>query len=570
MTPLLDPQLLQALRIENEALRLRLAESEETLRAIRNGEVDALVVGDKLYVLEGIEAESNRFRGEVLSQIDDAVVAVDNEMRIVYFNAAAERQYGINASEALGRPLPEICHLRWPAPDDGALAEQALRTEGVWRGANVHVLRDGREIEVESTVSVMRDAAGAATGLLAVLRDVTEKVRTEQAHAARQLAAEQALRDADRRKDEFIATLAHELRNPLAPISNALHLMQRSGNPEVLLNSREVIGRQLAQLIHLVDDLLDVSRISQGKLELRMEAVDVVAVVSAAVETCRPLIDAAAHQLDLQLPAAGALMLRGDPTRLCQIVANLLNNAAKYTPRGGRIEVTARRDGDHVVIDVRDSGIGIAPAKLPWVFDLFAQVDRSMERAQGGLGIGLALVKQLTEMHGGTVQALSEGPGQGCTFQVRLPLAAGEAGLAPAFAQPAAAGGSVALRVVVADDNVDIADSLVEVLRVLGHDAHAAHDGPQALALVEGLRPDVVLLDVGMPKLNGLEVARRIRSQPWGRTLLLVAISGWGQEHDREQTRQAGFDRHFVKPVELDVIQDLMDSWAAVQRAPPG
>ncbi|WP_280151300.1 PAS domain-containing sensor histidine kinase [Piscinibacter sp. XHJ-5] len=411
----------EALLDEIEQLKIRLAEAEETLQAIRNGEVDALVVADKLYIVEGIEAASNRFRGEVMAQIDDAVIAVDNEHRVIYFNAAAERQYATAASDALGHPLGAIYEYRWLHPGDEASAYEALQSTGSWRGRNIHVKKSGEQIHVESTVTVLRDGGGSPSGLLAVVRDVTDRVRADEAYTAQRLAAEQALRDADRRKDEFLATLAHELRNPLAPIRNALQLMQLSPDPAIHENARSIIGRQLQQMVHLVDDLLDVSRISQGKVELRRQRIDVISAVHAAIETSRPLIDAGQHVLEIRLPAPRTLVVDADLTRLCQIIANLLNNAAKYTPRGGRIEIGATRDGPHAVICVQDSGVGISADMLPRVFDMFAQVDRSLEHSQGGLGIGLALVKRLVELHGGSVQAHSDGPGLGSKFCVRIP-----------------------------------------------------------------------------------------------------------------------------------------------------
>jgi PAS domain S-box-containing protein len=544
---------------EIEALKSRLAEAEETLRAIRSGEVDALVVGDKLYVLEGVESASNRFRGEVMAQIDDAVIAIDNERRITYFNAAAERQYDTAASDALGHPLSAICEYRWPHPEDEIRASESLQTAGAWRGRNVHVKKSGEEIQVESTVTVMRDASGAKVGQLAVVRDVTDRVNAELDYAAQRREAEQALRDADRRKDEFLATLAHELRNPLAPIRNALQIMQLTDEAPIHENARRIIGRQLQQMVHLVDDLLDVSRISQGKVELRRQHVDVASAVQAAIETSRPLIDAGRHELTVRLPRPRTLVVDADLTRLCQIIANLLNNAAKYTAEAGRIEVVAERDGPHAVISVQDSGVGIPPEMLPRVFDMFAQVDRSLERSQGGLGIGLALVKRLVEMHGGSVEAHSDGPGHGSRFIVRIPLLfANSAAAAPRGPDTLHVGPGIDMRVLVADDNVDSAESLSQVLQLLGYQTLTANDGLEAFRIAETERPRVVLLDIGMPKMNGLDAARRIRDQSWSREVVLVALSGWGQEGDRRKSMDAGFDHHLVKPVDIEALTELL------------
>lgn len=524
-------------------LRARLEEAEEALRAIRGGEVDALVVGERLYVLEGVEAASNRFRSEVIAQIDDAVIAVDTEQRVTYMNEAAARQYGVPVSQALGRPLRALYDCRWLAPEDAPAAEAALAATGSWRGRTLHVKQSGGSIHVESTVSVTRDNAGEPTGLLSVVRDVSERFK-----------AEAALADADRRKDEFLATLAHELRNPLAPIRNALQMMHMTPDHEVHADAHGIIERQLRQMVHLVDDLLDVSRISQGKVELRREHVDLVSAIQAAVETSRPLIAAGQHELAVRLPAPGALIVDADLTRLTQIIANLMNNAAKYTPERGRINVSAEREGEQAVIRVRDSGIGIPRDMLPRVFDLFAQVDRSLERSQGGLGIGLALVRKLVEMHGGTAEADSDGANQGCTFTVRLPIIH-----APADANAEAVGAPLHgvandVRVLVVDDNIDSAQSMSQLLMMLGYHTRTAHDGLEAVRVANAYQPQAVILDIGLPKLSGLDAARRIREQAWGQGALLIALSGWGQDEDRQKTHQAGFDHHFVKPVDVDAL----------------
>jgi PAS domain S-box-containing protein len=549
-----------SLAAEIESLKARLRDAEGTLEAIRNGEVDAVVVGEKLYILEGIEAASNRFRGEVMAQIDDAIVAIDNEERITYINAAAERQYGVTASDALGHALNVIYDYRWLDPDDARLAHAALLDTGSWRGRNIHVKKNGQEIHVESTVTVIHDTAGARTGLLAVMRDVTDRIEAERAYARQRLDAEQALREADRRKDEFLATLAHELRNPLAPIRNALRIMQLTDQQEQQEDARRIIARQLQQMVHLVDDLLDVSRISQGKVELRRQHVDVASAVRAAIETSRPLIDAGRHELTVKVPAQGELRVDADLTRLCQIIANLLNNAAKYTPEAGRIELQAQRAGGHAEITVKDSGVGIPKEMLPRVFDMFAQVDRSLERSQGGLGIGLALVKRLVEMHGGSVEAHSEGPGRGSLFVLRIPLVFSE----PATAAPKASQNNdtsphTDVRVLIVDDNADHVESLSQLLQILGYQTLTANDGLEGFEVAQAQRPRAVFLDIGMPRMSGLDAARKIREQPWGRDMLLVALSGWGQEDDRRRSKEAGFDHHFVKPIDLDALVQLLN-----------
>jgi CheY-like chemotaxis protein/two-component sensor histidine kinase len=320
-----------------------------------------------------------------------------------------------------------------------------------------------------------------------------------------------------------------------------------------------IIERQLLQMVHLVDDLLDVSRISQDKVVLRRAPVDVAGVVQNAVETSRPLLDAGRHELTVRLPAPRTLTVDADVTRLTQIIANHLNNAAKYTPEGGRVEVSAQREGEQALICVKDSGVGIPPEMLPRVFDMFAQVDRSLERAQGGLGIGLALVRRLVEMHGGTVQVSSEGPGRGSTFCVRLPLAAaGVPAAEPTLTHPLQGQDTDRIPVLIVDDNVDSAESLSRLLQMLGYRTRTGNDGLEAVQLAESFRPLVVLLDIGLPGLSGHDAARRIRAEPWGRDMLLIALSGWGQEDDRRKSREAGFDHHFVKPVDLEALTALL------------
>jgi signal transduction histidine kinase len=366
-------------------------------------------------------------------------------------------------------------------------------------------------------------------------------------------------RDADRRKDEFLAILAHELRNPLAPIRNGLQVMKLASNDgSVVEQARVMMERQLGHMARLIDDLMDVSRISRGKVELRRGRVELARVVQQAVETSRPLIEQMGHELTLDVPPA-PIFVNGDLTRLAQVFANLLNNAAKYTERGGRITLRVERQGSDAVLSVRDTGVGIPAHMLPRVFEMFTQVDQSLERSQGGLGIGLSLVKGLVEMHGGRVEARSDGHGTGSEFVVRLPVV-----LSPAARQPgdeadrAPAAAKARRRILVADDNRDSAGSLALLLRYMGNDTQTAHDGLEALDVAAAFRPDVILLDIGMPKLNGYETARRIRQQPWGRHVVLVAQTGWGQEDDKRLSREAGFDFHMVKPVDPAELESVL------------
>jgi PAS domain S-box-containing protein len=363
------------------------------------------------------------------------------------------------------------------------------------------------------------------------------------------------LRQSDRRKDEFLATLAHELRNPMAPIRNGLQVLKMAGDPAARDQARAMMERQLGQLVRLVDDLLDISRITSNKLELRKARIELRAVIENAVETARPQIEASGHTLVVDLPPQ-PVYLDADLTRLAQVFWNLLNNSAKYTDPGGRISLSAVLQGGEVIVAVRDTGIGIPASAQPRLFELFSQVDRSLERSQGGLGIGLALVKGLTEMHGGTVEVSSAGSGQGSTFVVHLPVAQGM----PAQEQPPPSGWADGQkrRILVVDDNRDGAASLAMLLSLTGHDARTAHDGLEAVELAEAFRPEVIVLDIGLPKLNGYDACRRIREQAWGKTMVIIAATGWGQEEDRRRSTEAGFDAHLVKPVDLAALHGLV------------
>ncbi|MBY0277260.1 PAS domain-containing protein [Candidatus Binatia bacterium] len=392
----------------------------------------------------------------------------------------------------------------------------------------------------------IRDAAGRVVRWFGTNTDVTA-----------QLAAEDALREADRRKDEFLATLAHELRNPLSPIRNAVQVMRMKSiaDPDAAW-ARDVIHRQVAHLGRLVDDLLDVSRIGTGRLDLHRRRADLATILQTAVESARPLLDERGHLLEVALPDE-PLEVDADDVRLAQVFTNLLNNSGKYTEPGGRLLVSVTRRGDEAEVIVRDDGIGIAPEALPRVFDMFMQVDRPIERRAGGLGIGLTLVRQLVELHGGIVSAHSEGLGRGTEIRVRLPLAA-SGGVAAAPAAPAVAPPSGALRILVADDNRDNVETLALMLELQGHRVATAHDGVEALAAAERERPHVAFLDLGMPELNGYDVCRAVRALPFGAEVCVVALTGWGQEDDRRRTRDAGFDHHLVKPVEFAEIESLL------------
>ncbi len=375
---------------------------------------------------------------------------------------------------------------------------------------------------------------------------------------------EQMLKEADRRKDEFLATLAHELRNPLAPIRQAAAISMFEGaSAEQKSNSHAIIDRQVRHMARLLDDLLDVSRITRGALELRRQRVDLRSVVQAACEVAQPLIDSYNHALDLKLPER-SFYIDVDPLRISQVLSNLLTNAAKYTPSGGSIAVRAEVLKAEIVIEVSDDGIGIRPEALPTLFQMFARGDPASRHSAGGLGIGLGLAKGLVELHGGTITAQSAGPGSGSRFTVRLPIVA--AAPAARAAKPAPVFRTVkALRILVADDNADAADTLAELLRLHGHEVTVANDGEEAIEAFERVRPEVALLDIGMPKKSGYEVAQWIRAQPQGREVTLAAITGWGQSADKARAEKAGFDRHLTKPIDYDELAALL----SVRYAPP-
>ena len=441
------------------------------------------------------------------------------------------------AQQAPWSDLPVLILAR-PGADSAAVA-RAMDMLG-----NVTVLE--RPARVAALVSAARTALRARQRQYQIREYLGERER-----------AATALREADRRKDEFLAILAHELRNPLAPIRNSLHILRLSGatDPEIA-RVGEMMERQVNHMVRLVDDLLEVSRITRGKIELRKESVDMATIVRNAVEACRPLIDAAGHRLSIDLPSR-PLRVEADPVRMAQVMSNLLNNAAKYTQPNGSIWLGVREESSEVVISVRDDGAGIPADMLPKVFDLFTQVDHGADRAQGGLGIGLTLVKSLVELHGGKVAVQSNGVGKGSEFVVRLALSdISVPGQTPVEA--AADIGTLPRRILVVDDNRDAADSLAVLLEWLGAEVDVAYSGSEALDALDHLEPAVVLLDIGMPGMDGHEVARRIRERSGGERMTLVALTGWGQEEDVRRTRDAGFDHHLVKPADVDVLTRLL------------
>ena len=477
------------------------------------------------------------------------VWVADTEGRGDFANQTYLEFFGISADQAAEFDWRAVVH-----PEDrdayvGAFV-RAL-TSGQTLSARARVRRaDGRWRWIESRGHPRLDLAGRVTGYIGCSTDITETWESQQ-----------ALREADRRKDEFLATLAHELRNPLAPIRQAASIAKSPDASEAQVRwSHDVIERQVQHMSLLLDDLLDISRITRGKLTLRREWIDVRTVIDAAVEGARPFIDARRHQLHIDSGSAG-LRLEADPLRLAQVFTNLLTNAAKYTDPGGRIGVAVRCEHDSAVIEVTDNGIGVPTQALPRMFEMFAQVQPALDRAGGGLGIGLALSKGLVELHRGTIAVHSEGPGRGSTFTVRLPGARAEAAAAGARTLPVGASAATPRRrILIVDDNRDAADTLAALVELDGHEVRTAHDGLQALALGASFEPDCMLLDIGMPGLNGYEVAQRLRQTDWGGGLTLIATTGWGQREDRERALALGFDHHLTKPIDPHTLQALLNA----------
>jgi signal transduction histidine kinase/ActR/RegA family two-component response regulator len=478
---------------------------------------------------------------------------VDEDFRVAAVNPIALPLIG--ETDLIGRDFDSVVRTAW----SGADAEEITRRfRHTLLTGEPHVVpefiarRKDRQVMEYYEWQVSRiPLPGGRRGVVCYFRDISRSVL-----------ARDALREADSRKDEFLATLSHELRNPLAPLRSSLEIVKRLATvPPNATAALEIMDRQMGHLVRLVDDLLEVSRITRGQVELRREHVRLDAAIHSAIETSEPLIRAGNHRLIVSFPDE-PLLLDADPMRLAQVFGNLLNNAAKYSEKGGQIEITARRDGEDAVVAIRDRGDGIAPEQVPKLFEIFTRGARSSRRNQSGLGIGLALVRRLTEMHGGRVEASSEGVGKGSCFTVRLPLNVSQ------VATPKARGREHSsieeLNVLVVDDNKDAAESLAMLLRTAGAEIHVAHDGPTALADFERCEPRVVLLDIGMPDMDGCEVARRLRDISHPDRVTLVALTGWGQDEDRRRVREAGFDHHLVKPVDLASLQALLTSLAAV------
>ena len=464
------------------------------------------------------------------------------DYRFLEVNPAFEKHTGLHG--AAGKRMLEL------APDHDAHWFEIYGRVAV-TGEPIRFVREAKALDNRwFDVYAFRLGDAASRKVAVLFNDITARSAAE--HEREQLVGQ--LREQAVRKNEFLAILAHELRNPLAPIRNGLQVMSLARNDShVVEQARTMMERQVGHMVRLIDDLLDVSRISQGNLELKRERIELAVVVRNAVETSRPLIEQMGHDLSLDVPD-DPIYLDGDMTRLAQVLSNLLNNAAKYTERGGRIRLSAKQLGSEIVVTVEDNGVGIPAGMLSQVFAIFTQVDRSLDMSKGGLGIGLSLVQRLVELHGGSVRAHSEGPGRGSAFVVRLPVVLPLAGSRQAGGEVQPAGSPPRRRILVVDDNRDAALSLAELLTLMGNETQTAYDGLEALAVAETFRPDVALLDIGMPKLNGYEVCSRIRQQAWGKRMVLYALTGWGQDDDHQRSLAAGFDAHLVKPI---LVADL-------------
>ena len=484
--------------------------------------------------------------------IGDGIVVADRVGRITLMNPMAEQMTGWKLQDCLGIPVGDVV----VAHDEHSSQTLALPLNRVIHdGTAIHetidwtlTRRDGGVIPVSFSASPILSRQQEITGVVLVINDQTEHRRIME-----------ELRDANRRKDEFLATLAHELRNPLAPIAMGVELLKLAADDPATANEViDTMERQTKHMVRLIDDLLDVSRITRGKVELRKTEVELSQAVHDAVEATRPLIEGARHDLYVSLPEQ-PITINADPNRLTQILSNLLNNAAKYTPSGGRVELRAERQGNQVSISICDNGIGIAPQQRDSIFDMFMQARNTMENGHKGLGIGLTLVKSLVEMHGGTITVSSEGVNQGSTFTIIMP----EVVIDAVPSRPHPADGPVIARsgpgrVLIVDDNEDALKTLNMMVRRQGHETHTARDGAEAVEVAQQVRPDIILMDIGMPRMNGYDAAREIRRHPWGERIALVATTGWGQDEDRRRTRDVGFDHHLVKPVDKEKLDEVM------------
>jgi PAS domain S-box-containing protein len=530
--------------IHREGRRIPIDDSGAPIR-LPSGELFGIVVIFR-DVTEHKNAEHARaWLAAIVDSSDDAIASKTLEGIVTSWNRGAVRLFGYEPEEIIGQSIMTIIPPELHAEEAETLA-RLRRGERIDHFETVRLAKDGHRVDISLTVSPIRDEEGEVIGASKTARDITERKR-----------AEWLLREADRRKDEFLATLAHELRNPLAPIRNAAELLKRADslNPQLRAVST-ILERQVRQMTHLVDDLLDVSRITAGQVRLHREPIELSALLTAVIESYQSVFEAARHEVTFSAPTS-PIYVSGDRIRLTQVFSNILHNAAKYTPPAGRIRIELHHQDDDVIVSIRDSGIGIPREMLSYVFELFAQLNRSYERTNGGLGIGLTLAKRLVELHDGSIEANSEGPNQGSEFVVCLP-AAGPVTAEPQQVPRTDSDRAISRRVLIADDNQDAAVSLSLLLQTMGHETRIAHDGLEAVEAAEDFRPEVVLLDIAMPKLDGYEAARRIARRAWAFATRIIAVTGWGQDADRQRAREAGFHEHLVKPVDPETLSRLL------------
>jgi PAS domain S-box-containing protein len=530
--------------IHREGRRIPIDDSGAPIR-LPGGELFGIVVIFR-DVTEHKNAEHARaWLAAIVDSSDDAIASKTLEGIVTSWNRGAVRLFGYEPEEIIGQSIMTIVPPELHAQEAETLA-RLRRGERIDHFETVRLAKDGHRVDISLTVSPIRDEEGEVIGASKTARDITERKR-----------AEWLLREADRRKDEFLATLAHELRNPLAPIRNAAELLKRADslNPQLRAVST-ILERQVRQMTHLVDDLLDVSRITAGQVRLQREPIELSALLTAVIESYQSVFEAARHEVTVSAPTS-PIYVSGDRIRLTQVFSNILHNAAKYTPPAGRIRIELHQQDDDVIVSIRDSGIGIPREMLSYVFELFAQLNRSYERTNGGLGLGLTLAKRLVELHDGSIEANSEGTNQGSEFVVCLP-AAGPVSAEPQQVPRTDSDRAISRRVLIADDNHDAAVSLSLLLQTMGHETRIAHDGLEAVEAAEDFRPEVVLLDIAMPKLDGYEAARRIARRAWAFATRIIAVTGWGQDADRQRAREAGFHEHLVKPVDPETLSRLL------------
>ncbi|MEJ7590643.1 MAG: PAS domain S-box protein [Planctomycetaceae bacterium] len=546
--------------IRKDGSRFPAVVSVTALRDAQDAIIGYLLIGTDNTARKQVEAErmlldqavrdQQFYTRSLIESNIDALMTTDPRGIITDVNKQMEALTGCTRDELIGAPFKDY----FTDPERAEAGIKLMLGEGKVTDYELTArARDGKETVVSYNATTFHDRHRKLRGVFAAARDVTERKRYEH-----------SLQEADRRKNEFLAMLAHELRNPLAPMRNALQIMRLKASREVprpedeaIQSASAMMERQVGQMVRLVDDLLDVSRISSGKIELRRERIELLSAIYHAVEAARSQYQSMGHELTVTLPPK-PIFLNADPTRLAQVLGNLLNNACKYTYKDGKMCLTVEREGNQAVIRLRDNGIGIAADQLPRIFEMFVQIDTSLERSVSGLGIGLMLVKSLVEMHDGTVEAHSAGVGQGSEFVVRLPIMVQPPESpppAPTVSKPVT---TITRRILVVDDNQDSATSLAALLDLTGHKTHIAYDGLEAVEAAATFLPDVVLLDIGLPKLNGYDACRKIREQPSGKGIVLIALTGWGQDEDRCKSQAAGFDAHLVKPVDYDTLTKLL------------